>query len=170
MTASLFTRRSKTKEKMLPSGECRVCGLNASIVSVERLSNGGTLMMAIHQGEIEHKWTEHPSIFEPRKVPNPILMTCPKCGKQGRVNEYHPYKRRPEIVAYYIAHEQIHGYWGKKSKIRRLKRCYITKLTHRNTVLKRLGRYIPCLTINTKKSSKTLGQRLRSGRRSKPNE
>ena len=79
-----------------------------------------------------------------RKPRNPTRIKCPKCGKIGRINEYKPnIRKKPEIIAYFVAHEKVKGIWGKNKTVARLRRCYIRDIEQRNIVLKKLGRYIP---------------------------
>lgn len=68
-----------------------------------------------------------------RTRPNPLIIKCPVCGKEGRVNEYHQrLKERPDQTRFYVKHENIGGTWGK-SKLKRFRRCYFSReLRYRN--------------------------------------
>jgi hypothetical protein len=88
---------------------CHVCNLSATVMPVERLSNNGIVMEAIHSdaNSTIHRWAEYKSFWDvgKRKPRKPITMKCPKCGKMGRINEYKPdLHKKPEIVAYFVAH------------------------------------------------------------------
>lgn len=124
-------------------GVCPVCGNEGIQRAVELLPKTGTLMKIRHPDGKEHRWAEYDSIYDVAHQPtkrNPTIIKCPKCGKRGRINHYHPKKRHPEIVRYLIVHDKIGGTWGKQKYTKR-DRCYL-KPEHRDTVLKKLGRYI----------------------------
>lgn len=126
---------------------CHVCNHIATVVPVERLPNNGVLMKAIHSdaNRISHSWAEYKSFWDvgQRKPRNPTRIKCPKCGKIGRINEYKPnIQKKPEIVAYFVAHEKVKGIWGKNKTVAKLRRCYIRDPEQRDIVLKKLGRYI----------------------------
>ena len=95
---------------------CHVCNLSATVMPVERLSNNGILMEAIHSdaNSTIHRWAEYKSFWDvgQRKARKPITIKCPKCGKMGRINEYKPdVHNKPEIVAYFVTHEKLNGKW-----------------------------------------------------------
>ena len=47
--------------------------------------------------------------------------------KIGRIGKYRPSKDKNfHVWRYYIEHEQIDGYWGKKNKVKKHRRCYLT--------------------------------------------
>jgi hypothetical protein len=69
-------------------------------------------------------------------------MDCPKCGREGRIDNYRPKKAKHFYKwGYLIVHEQIEGFWGKNHKIKKRRRCYMNTQAQRNEVLKNLGRY-----------------------------
>jgi len=70
------------------------------------------------------------------------IIICPSCLKKGRINHYYINKRKKENVSYLVVHEPIGGEWGKKSKVKRVRRCYINDPKQRDIILKKLGRYI----------------------------
>jgi hypothetical protein len=113
---------------------------------VERLPDGGTLVKAIHADGKECKWAEYDTIedvMEDRnRIKNPRMIVCPACSKEGRVTHYYPNRMKKENVVYYVAHEEIEGYWGKSQKSKRRRRCYIRDPKQRDILLKELGRYI----------------------------
>jgi hypothetical protein len=97
---------------------CHVCNLNAIVIPIERLSNNGIVMEAKHldANKTIHRWSEYRSFWDvgKRKPKKPTWIKCPRCGKMGRINEYKPdLRNRPEIVAYFVAHEKLEGKWGK---------------------------------------------------------
>jgi len=142
-------KRSNKKSSMSDSriDICHVCNESAIVFPVERLSNNGIVMKAVHSDAKKtiHKWAEYKSIFDigRGKGRNPIKIKCPSCGKIGRINEYKPdLKKKPEVVAYYVAHEKLKGTWGKNKTVSKLRRCYIKDPKQRDIILKKLGRYI----------------------------
>lgn len=50
--------------------------------------------------------------------------------------------KKKENVSYLVVHEPIGGEWERKSKVKRVRRCYINNPNQRNVILKKLGRYI----------------------------
>lgn len=56
---------------------------------------------------------------------NPRIIKCPRCGKKGRINSYHPDStNNPQVVRYFVVHEKLEGTWGK-SKLSKRRRCYV---------------------------------------------
>ena len=113
---SMKEPQSKTKTKptvTVPVSDlCHVCNRSATVVPVERLSNNGIVMKAIHSdaNKTIHRWAEYKSFWDvgQRKPKNPTRIKCPKCGKIGRINEYKSdIRKKPEIVAYFVAHEKL---------------------------------------------------------------
>jgi len=45
-------------------------------------------------------------------------------------------------VSYLVVHEPIGGEWGRKSKVKSVRRCYINDPDQRDIILRKLGRYI----------------------------
>lgn len=112
---------------------------------VERLPDGGTLIKAVHSDGRECSWAEYDTIedmMKKDKKKNPKIIVCPSCSKRGRINHYYKDERKKENVSYLVVHEPIGGEWGKKSKVKRVRRCYINDPVQRDMILKKLGRYI----------------------------
>lgn len=113
-----------------------MCGLLAAIKSVTYLLSGEIRFNVIHGSKngrttVEHSWeTYSPDMFLVKTLPkkrNPEYITCPMCGKEGRVNEFHPkIHTRPDKTRFYVKHEYIGGTWGK-TKYKRFRRCYFNK-------------------------------------------
>lgn len=131
--------------------KCTVCGKSGNISSVERMRDG-IIMKAVHRNKygryVTHKWVEYGSLMNLMddthdKKRNPIIVTCPKCGDKGKVNQYRQVRTRPDSVAYYIRHETLYGAgtWGIKEKKPKTRRCYIWN-EDRVTLLKILGLWI----------------------------
>ena len=54
---------------------------------------------------------------------DPKMMNCPKCGDEGRIGNYRPKKaKQSHKWDYYIAHEQIEGFWDMITEYWILKR------------------------------------------------
>jgi len=66
------------------------------------------------------------SKFKPKTVfaKNPKIINCPECHHRGRLNMYHPFRKRPEYTAFYITHGVIPGTWGKAGQ-KKHDRCYV---------------------------------------------
>jgi hypothetical protein len=137
---------------------CVVCGLEGIESVVERLPKAGILIQCIHDKDgSKHQWARYDSLNDagkqPEKPHDPKIIICPKCGKKGRINEYHPYTKRPGVVVYLVTHGYLDGTWGKGNNIiRRRERCYIRNPEHRNIVLGKLGRLIDQSKIVRKRS------------------
>ena len=128
------------KPQQLVSIRCDVCGIMAAVQSTTYQTDGRVLIKAVHFSKngsttVEHSWYTFepdrylvPNIIEVKKGKNPEIVTCPKCHKQGRLNQFHPdIKHRPDLVAHYIKHEYLPGLWGTGKtcrKIKRFNRCY----------------------------------------------
>jgi hypothetical protein len=132
--------------------KCPICNEDGIIYPIEKLPKAGLAMGCTHQDGTVHRWAEFPSMNavmekNARKSPNARIIVCPVCGKRGRVNDYHDYPQRPDIISYVVTHGKIKGTWGTKgNKISRRDRCYITKKEHRDIILKKLKRYIEPLS------------------------
>jgi len=112
---------------------------------VEKLPDGGTLIKAIHRDGKECTWAEYDTIegmMKKDRVVKPKIIVCPACMKRGRINHYYPKKGKKENVGYVVVHEAIGGEWGRKGKVKRVRRCYIKEPNQRDIILKKLGRYI----------------------------
>lgn len=111
---------------------------------IELLPDGGTMMKAVHPNGKECRWAEYDNIDDVmegrKKTKNPRIIVCPACSKKGRINYSHPDKNK--MVTYFVVHEPIGGEWGRKGKVKRVRRCYITNPERRDIILKKLGRYI----------------------------
>jgi hypothetical protein len=68
-------------------------------------------------------------------------VTCIKCGRKGRLNEFHPSKSN--TTQYVIVHEGLGYGWGttkkKSEKVEARRRCYLIKPPHRKWAQERLG-------------------------------
>ena len=128
------------------SARCGVCGTLAAIKSLRYELNGSILINAVHgigRGirTVEHSWhtiepdkylvvaSEAKTKTKIKTKRNPQYITCPKCGKKGRLTEFHPrIKQRPDKTRFYVKHEYIGGRWGTgKYPIKRFRRCYFNK-------------------------------------------
>jgi|SRR5580765_656281 len=130
--------------KTMQIHQCPICGQAGSKDAIERLPHHAILMKIQHEDGTEHKWAQRNSlegIGLHRIKKNPVRMHCPKCGRIGRISGYHPNPREPAIE-YLIVHEKVKGTWGKDKSTKKRRRCYITEQEQRNTILKKLGRYI----------------------------
>lgn len=119
----------------------------AAVKSTTYQTDGRVLINAIHFNRnststiVEHSWytfepdkylvnNNNVTIIEAtvRKSKEPKIVKCPRCGKRGRINQYHPnIKERPDLTKYYVKHEYLPGRWGTGKtcpKIKRFKRCY----------------------------------------------
>ena len=128
-------------------GRCAICNMPCTIEPIERLRKGIRLR-AIHEDDSTHEYSQFNSLEDMGRQAknNPIRIICPRCGKRGRVGEFHSHTgKRKEITNFYIAHEKIGGTWGTgKGKTNRVRRCYIynTDKASREIIFKKLGRYI----------------------------
>lgn len=113
---------------------------------IERLPDGGTLINALHADGKKCSWAEYDTIEDVmenrKKEKNPKIIVCPACSKRGRINHYYKDDKKKENVSYLVVHEPIGGEWGRKSKVKRVRRCYINDSNQRDIILKKLGRYI----------------------------
>lgn len=106
-----------------------------AIKAVKYLIDGSTQFNILHGSKKgstkEHSWNTFTSdkflIDAGRKKPNPLIIKCPKCGKEGRVNEYHPRAERADVTRFYVKHEYVGGYWGTINRVRRFRRCYFNR-------------------------------------------
>jgi len=130
-----------------PSITCIKCHKEAiKEKKIERLPDGGTLIKAIHADGRQCSWAEYDTIEDVmenrKKEKNPRIILCPACSKRGRINHYYKDDKKRENVSYLVVHEPIGGEWGRKSKVKRVRRCYINDSAQRDIILKKLGRYI----------------------------
>jgi hypothetical protein len=117
-------------------GKCLVCEQEAIAVRpFEILPNNAIAMDAIHDNNIKHTWTEYRSQNDlgRKLVQSPREMTCPMCGKKGRLGSYRKDNLHQEFVTYYIKHGRDQTNRGTH---------YITNPKQREQLIRRLGRYI----------------------------
>jgi hypothetical protein len=150
---------------------CSICLKEGERVIVEKLPSAGRIEEIRHKdGSKPHRFASYSSIYDighPDKLkPNPRIIKCPRCGKEGRVNAQrrfilHRYtvlkrqnkdgskeyeKTKPQWreaythIRYIVTHEKLPGSWGHRVDKRR--RCCIISQKDRDYVLKKLGRYI----------------------------
>jgi hypothetical protein len=125
---------------------CLKCGRPGIEKPGETLPDNGVLIKVIHTDGNICEFAEYPSVstffVRDKRSQDPKIMKCPVCGKMGRINSYRPDKdKRFYKWKYQIVHEQLEGYWGKKQKVKKYRRCYMKTDDQRDKVLKRLGRY-----------------------------
>ncbi len=120
--------------------KCPICDKEGAKEIIERLPNDGVFVRLVHLDGSVHDWAEYYS-NDHRLVREPKRMHCPICGKMGRINSWHPNPTKPWIINYQIVHGEIQGTWGKQ-KLQRRERHDIKDQSHRDQILKRLGRYI----------------------------
>lgn len=144
MTQTTLTS-TPTEQKLT---KCSLCGLDGIMMPVEFLPKAGVVIKVIHRRGNECRWARYGSFEElgihPDRKRSPRVITCPKCGKEGIVNEYQPDKRRPEHIVYYVRHGKIQYGQGNS---RKQDRHTITDEIQRDEVLKQIGRYIERPTI-----------------------
>ena len=126
--------------------ECLKCGKQGIEQAGDTLPDKGTLIKVIHDDGNICEFVEYPSIStfldRNKKQQNPKNIECPVCGKRGRIGNYRPSKDKNfHIWKYFIVHEHIEGYWGKKNKIRKYKRCYLND-EQKNELIKKLGKNV----------------------------
>lgn len=134
------------KQKQNEIKQCPICQKDAEIYTREILPKDALYQVARHvDGKKEHTWLQCffsdglPSIM--KSTIDPKYATCPKCGEKGMVLYFRRNWKRPEIVTYYIQHEEkIGGTWGK-SKLAKKKRCWLTG-DMRTELVKQLGRHV----------------------------
>lgn len=118
---------------------CRICFEEGNVSVVETLPYGAA-MECKHTDGTKHTWTKYTSLatLGKRKTGKPVVITCPKCEKKGTINYYRPNPNRTDRITYIIRHERIKGTWGK-SKLAKVRRCYITDKNHKETIKRHLG-------------------------------
>jgi hypothetical protein len=133
---------SKTKRYT----ECLKCGKEGIEQPSEILPDKGTLIKVIHRDGNICEFAEYSSISSfldraKKDQKSPTNMKCPACGEMGRIGNYRPEKdKKFHRWRYYLEHEELFGYWGKKNKARRHRRCYMKTQEQKNKVLEKLGR------------------------------
>jgi hypothetical protein len=124
---------------------CLVCGKPGVEKYSEMLPNGAVLIKVFHNDRKFCSFPEYKSVNsflhrEEKKVKSKIINHCPACGKSGRVRSYRPNKSQKNFKwSFLVAHEHLQGYWGKKTKIRKVRRCYMNTDDQENAVKKELG-------------------------------
>jgi hypothetical protein len=135
------------KQKTAQTEVCKPCLVYEKLgieKHSEMLPDNSILIKVIHNDGKICEFVEYPSITtffnrKKRRERDPKMMDCPQCGQEGRIGTYRG--KQFDKWKYYIAHEQIEGYWGKNHKIKKRRRCYIKTQDQINHVLKILGRY-----------------------------
>jgi hypothetical protein len=121
--------------------ECLKCGKQGIEQAGDILPDKGILIQVIHDDESICKFVEYSSIstfLDRSKKQTPRIVSCPVCRQNGRIGNYRPSKEKNfHAWRYYIVHEQIEGYWGKKNKVRKHRRCYLNN-EHKNEFIKKL--------------------------------
>ena len=126
------------------SQPCLVCGRPGVEKYSETLPDGAVLIKVFHDDQKFCAFPEYKSFDsflhrKENKVKSKIISHCPVCGKSGRINSYRPNKSRESFKwRFYVDHEQVQGYWGKKTKIRKIRRCYM-KTEDQDNAKKELG-------------------------------
>ena len=124
---------------------CLVCGKPGVERYSETLPDGAVLIKVFHDNRKFCAFPEYKSVDSflhrgEKKVKSKIIDQCPVCGKAGRITSFRPNKSRKNFKwSFYVAHEQVEGYWGKKTKIRKVRRCYIKSEDQKNAIKKELG-------------------------------
>jgi len=123
---------------------CVKCGNLGIERSAEVLPDKGILIKVFHDDGKLCKFVEYSSLSifldRSKRKKNPVLMDCPICGKTGRIASYRPNKAKQyHHWKYYINHENLEGYWGKKQNIQKCRRCYMKTEEQKNLILEKLG-------------------------------
>ena len=123
--------------------ECLICDKQGIEQAGDILPDKGILIQVIHEDGNICKFVEYSSIstfLDRSKKQNPRMVSCPICRQIGRIGNFRPSKDKNfHAWRSYIEHEQIDGYWGKKNKVRKHRRCYLTN-DQKNDLIKELGR------------------------------
>jgi hypothetical protein len=123
---------------------CLICGKLGIEKRSETLPDGAVLVKVFHDGGKFCAFPEYKSVEsflhrDDLSKSKPIAE-CPVCQKPGTIRPFRAYKSRKKFnYRFYVAHENVQGYWGKKTKIRRLRRCYIKTDDQINVIKKELG-------------------------------
>lgn len=123
---------------------CLKCDKPGIEKAIETLPDGAILIKVFHQnGKFcvfqEYKLVDSFLHRNEQKVKCKPTDHCPVCGKPGRINSYLPNKSRKNFKwRFYVDHERVQGYWGKKTKIRKIRRCYM-KTEDQEKAKKELG-------------------------------
>jgi hypothetical protein len=124
---------------------CLVCGKPGVEKYSETLPDGAVLIKVFHDNEKFCEFPEYTSVdsFLRRtelKVKSKPIDHCPVCGQLGTIRSYRPNKSRRNFKwSFYVAHEHVQGYWGKKTKIRKERRCHIKTYDQLKVIKKELG-------------------------------
>ncbi len=122
---------------------CLICEKPGIEKHSEVLPDNSILIKVIHNDGKICEFVEYPSITtffnrKKRRERDPKMMDCPQCGQEGRIGTYRG--KQFDKWKYYIAHEQIEGYWGKNHKIKKCRRCYIKTQDQINQYTKDIGK------------------------------
>jgi hypothetical protein len=121
---------------------CLVCGKPGIEKCSEKLPDGAVLIKVFHNDQEFCAFPEYKSVdsFLHRRKGGTIINHCPVCRKSGRVFSYRRNKSQKNFKwSFYVAHEHLQGYWGKKTKIRKVRRCYMNTEDRENVIKKELG-------------------------------
>jgi hypothetical protein len=134
------------KLKLVQQSVCSKCNKPGIVKAVEMLPDKGILMKAAHPDGIRHQWVVYRSISDLGKqeyIRNPKYITCPRCGKKGRIGWFRREGfKKPDRIAYYLIHEKMDGTWGKRGRMSKYRRCWIYNQEQREVITKKLGRFI----------------------------
>jgi hypothetical protein len=125
---------------------CVICGNPGVEKHSELLPDRAVLIKVIHDDRKICEFVEYASISSfmerGKKKKDPKMMNCPECGDEGRIGNYRPKKaKQSHKWDYFIVHEQIEGFWGKNTKVKKRRRCYMKTEQQRSQILEKLGRY-----------------------------
>ena len=127
--------------KMKQYTECLKCGKQGIEQAGDTLPDKGLLIQVLHDDGSICEFVEYSSIstfLDRSKRETPRIVSCPICRQNGRIRKYRPSKDKNfHAWRYYIEHEQIDGYWGKKNKVRKHRRCYLTN-EQKNQLVKKV--------------------------------
>jgi hypothetical protein len=125
---------------------CIKCGELGIETPTEVLPDRGTLVKVFHDNGKICEFVKYLSMstFLDRKKRkrDPKSMECPICGIIGLISQYRPNKNKQyHHWKYIIIHERLDGYWGKKQKVQRYRRCYMKTEEQKKLVLEILGHF-----------------------------
>jgi hypothetical protein len=123
---------------------CLVCGRPGVETYSETLPECAMLIKVFHNDQKFCAFPKYKSFDsflhrKENKVKSKLISHCPVCGKSGKINSYRLNKSRKNFKwGFYVDHERVQGYWGKKTKIRKIRRCYM-KTEDQENAKKELG-------------------------------
>lgn len=123
---------------------CLICGRPGIERRGETLPDKSILIRVMHDDGTSCGFSEYPTfstfLGSHEKKREPRQMKCPVCNNIGRIGYYRPNKEKKfHLWRYYIKHEELGGYWGKKQKVKKYRRCYMNTEGQKSLVLKKLG-------------------------------